>query len=457
MTITPTPIFQHSDIAKFVHSGKSATFSPARVSQLIVVMIAATCGCVTTADTGIQIDQALTPAPRPLCGRLSEYRGLPVLELWGTPEQAGYAHGYLLAESIVSLIDGYMLDPKIMPNPQVYETLLIPAVHRQFVWTAAQESELAAMTDGMRARLGSERLRSKMLERALKLDDLMAANVLADWFGMMCSSFSAWGALTADGQTLTARNLDFPSTDLMARLQLVVIRHGYNGEKATIGVSWPGLIGIYTGMNSAGISMLMHDAAGLPPSENIGFTPRSLILREALTRARAGHLAGDALEVFQKRRVIVGNNIHVSAPRTPGLPPAVVFEYDANGQNQGVTKRGPQTSGNAPIDAVWCTNHMRLRKAPRECWRYQQLEESFARLKSNAEKLTPATALELIRGVAQNITLHSVCIVPHTKTMYILVPAVDPQTVEFKLDEWLRRPTERPQQQNQNPPTGGRP
>ncbi|MBN2445887.1 MAG: hypothetical protein JXO22_04135, partial [Phycisphaerae bacterium] len=50
---------------------------------------------------------------RPICGRLSEHDGLSVLDLWGTPAEAGYAHGYLLAERIVPLFDGYVLDPHL--------------------------------------------------------------------------------------------------------------------------------------------------------------------------------------------------------------------------------------------------------------------------------------------------------------------------------------------------------
>ena len=36
-----------------------------------------------------------TASPPNLHGRLGQYEGLPVLVLWGTPAEAGYAHGYL--------------------------------------------------------------------------------------------------------------------------------------------------------------------------------------------------------------------------------------------------------------------------------------------------------------------------------------------------------------------------
>ncbi len=382
-------------------------------------------------------DPAQAPS-EPLCGRLSKHEGLRVLELWGTPAQAGYAHGYLLAEEIVRLFDGYVLDKRIVPGPQLYEALLVPAVRRQFVWSPAHEGELEALARGIRDRIGAENLRSEVLDRELKIEDLLVANALADWFGMMCSTFSAWGPLTADGQTITARNLDFPSTDTMRQAQLVVVYRGDGKRLPWIGVSWPGMIGVYTGMNSAGVTMLVHDAAGLPPSEVTGFTPRALVLREALEQATARDFIEQVQRVFQSRRVLVGNNIHVSGPRLDGRPPAAVFEYDGNARNAGVTTRLPDPSADG-IGVLWNTNHLRLRRPPRECWRYEELGEQLGRRASSGQKLDPTAALALISRVRQDTTLHSVCFVPHKKTMCVSIPAVNDRVVELNLNKWLER------------------
>jgi hypothetical protein len=377
---------------------------------------------------------------QPLCGRLTNCEGLTVLELWGTPEQSGYAHGFLLAEEIVRLFDGYVLSRKVMPNPQVYELMFVPGVRRQFVWSPACERELKALAQGIQDRLGADKLRSEVLDRPLKLEDLMVANALADWFGMTCSTFSVWGPLSADGQTITARNLDFPSTSIMERQQLVVIRRGEGKTRSWIGVTWPALIGVYTAMNDAGVTMLVHDAPGLSPSEAVGFTPRSLTLREALERASPESFVSDVRRVLESRRVMVGNNIHVSGPLTDREPPAVVFEYDANAQSAGVTLRTAETSGAAVKNALWCTNHLRLRRPPQECRRYELLEQRLTHMTRSSEKLDPSSALRLIRAVKQDMTLHSVCFVPHRKTMYVDIPAISEAVVEFNLEEWLKRP-----------------
>ncbi|MBU0641096.1 MAG: hypothetical protein KKB50_19730 [Planctomycetes bacterium] len=378
-------------------------------------------------------------APSTVSGRLTRHQGLPVLELWGQPEEAGFAHGYLLAQDILRLVDEYALHESVVASPQVYETMLMPGIRRKFTWPRAAEEELAAVLAGMRARIGAERCRSERLGRPLRVDDLMITNALADWHGMLCSTFSAWGALTEDGQTITARNLDFPSTPTMRKEQLVLIYHGGRHRKSWIGVTWPSLIGVYTAMNSDGVSMLMHDAGGLPPTHADGFTPRSLILREALEAAQAETFVADVRRALTGRRVMVGNNIHVSAPVREGRPPAVVFEYDANSREDGVTERFARHNDAALPNALWCTNHMRLRRAPRECERFARLEAALSAAARAGSRIGPATAQDVIGRVRQDTTLHTAVFWPARRTMHVSIPSVSDLVVEFKLDEWLAR------------------
>jgi hypothetical protein len=359
-----------------------------------------------------------------------------------------------MAEDIVRLVDEFMLDPRIINNPAMYEAMLIPTVRRQFVWTDSQQAELNAILDGVKDRLG-DRARSKRLDRELVVEDLMAGNTLADWFGMFCSTFSVWGALTADGQIITARNLDFPSTAALKHLQIVVIRHGAGEARSWGGVSWPGMIGAYTAMNSDGVTITMHDAHGLKPTEAIGFTPRSLILREALENASPESFIDDVAAVFRKRHVAVGNNIHVSGPRRDGHQPAAVFEYDANAESgDGFAVRTADSNGVAVSDALWCTNHHRLRQPPQKCWRYQRLADRLTRASRSGAKIDPKGAIRLAREVKQDTTLHTVCFVPARTTMYVLIPSVCDNIVEFELKDWLNRPTAS-DPSSENRPTGG--
>lgn len=370
-----------------------------------------------------------------------------MLVLWGDAQQAGFAHGWLLADRIAALIDDFVLDPRILPSTYVYETLVLPAARGRFEWREPCERELAAMLAGARERLGPGGFRSKRLERELTLEDLLVANTLADWMGLFCSSFSAWGELTRDGQTLTGRNLDYPSTTAMEEAQLIVVRRAHGGERGWVGVGWPGAIGVFTAMNADGVTIMMHDAPGLPASETEGFAPRSLALREALEAAAGETFQRDVERVLEKRRTLVGNLVHASAPRAADRDrsAAVVFEYDGNRKDSGVTARTP--ADNAPpaeLDALWCTNHMCRRDAPSSrtsrstTQRFDALRDELGRRADERTPLDAAAALELIRRVRQRITLHTVVFEPARRRMHVLIPRLSAEPVAIDLAGWLR-------------------
>jgi hypothetical protein len=378
--------------------------------------------------------------PAGLCGRLGDCGGVPVLEVWGTPEQEARAHGYLMAERILDLFDGYVLDESMLASPVLYESILVPGVRRQFEWPAEREKELRALLAGMQERLGADAVRSKKLNRALRVEDLMIANALADWFGSLCSTVSVWGALTPDGQTITARNLDYPSAGGMAAGQVIMIYRGDGHCRPWAGVGWPGLVGVYTGMNDGGVTIAMHDATGRPPAQTEGFTPRSLILREALEAASPESFVADVRAVFRRRHVMVGNNIHVSAPRRGREPAAVVFEYDANAFEDGVTVRRATDNPTPLADAIWCTNHMRLRKEPVKSRRFARVQKRLANLAGEKETLDVDEAMKLIHSIRQKTTVHSVVFEPATRVMHVHIPAAREQAVTLRLAEWLARP-----------------
>ncbi len=374
-----------------------------------------------------------TPDHPGLTGRLGRCQQLRVLELWGTRQQAGYTHGYLLASEIIDLIDGYVLDENIIADPATYETLLVANVDRMFTFSQADREELQAMLKGARARLGDD-FRSARLDRPLDLRDLMVINTIADWFGFLCSSLSVWGSVSTDGELRTGRNLDFPNTPIMARGQIVLFYQADPRNWAA--VSWPGLIGVYTGFSADGITMLMHDANGLAASRSNGFVPRSLILRRALVAARPESFLTDVAAVFRQSPVMVGNNIHVSGP---GDPPAGVFEYDGSPGDDGVTLRLARDNDAHLQSALWCTNHMRSRRAPDPGWRFPRLTRKVNHAAQYEQPISRERLFVLMEEVRQEMTLHTVVFEPRQRTMHVRIPVLSDQTVTFQLDQWWRR------------------
>lgn len=393
-----------------------------RRTLLLTLPLVAAAGC-RAGDPALRVAESTATEH----GRRAVDRGLTLVEVWGTPAQAGYAHGYLLAEQIVALFDAYLLDPRIVPSPERYAQLLEHELPR-FEFAPDHEAELAALLRGMRDRLGPRRVRSQRLGRPLELADLKLMNVYSDIAGLACSTVSLWGPLTANGETLTARNLDFPHTPAGAAGQIILAHYGAGDRQPWVGVTWPGLIGVYTALNGDGVSMLIHDAPAAPGATRQGFTPRSLILRRALEQAKARAFTEDVAATLRQHKPAIGSNIHVSVPHNASEPPAAVFEYDAAPLTGGLTIRRPTTPGETPPAALVCTNHYAARTAtPQACPRWDYLHDQVARMQPAGGSVGVARAFELVLRVRQASTLHTAILEPATRRMWVHLPAVTGQ------------------------------
>lgn len=408
-------------------------------------------------------------------GRRFEIDGLPAVEVWGTPREAGFAQGYLLAEETVRIFDSFVLAPQISRSPATYEQMLKPGVQRMFRWSDPARDELEGIVAGVRAKLG-ENARSRKLDRELTIEDLQVANTLSDWRGIMCSTVSVWGDLTTDGRTLTARNLDYPIAGEVDKAQLILIHRGENPDTDAggwVSVTWPALVGVYTAMNAEGVCVSIHDARGLPANaaEPGEYFTRPLVLRDALEHARAPSFADDFRRLLADRPVVCGSNIHISGPllSTPAIAPsdatrvapAVVFEWDGNRKEHGLAMRvggsnraivgddgpgrprGPAadpasaSDADAALPCLFCTNHMRSRSEPTKCGRYAKLNDAVREKADAHEKYDAAGALGLIRSVANETTQHSVVFMPDARRMLVLIPALRDKPVELDVAKLL--------------------
>ena len=278
--------------------------------------------------------------------------GFPILFLKGTHKERGEAHGRLHASGIL-----WILDEALIP---AMHKLVAGAWERKYVkesaafaFPARYEEELAAMMDGIRAAIPAKEGRMlKSLNREISLADLKALNCLSDILGGGCSSFSAWGARTADGAPIVARNLDYYAFPIAAKALLVAVEPAEKDLKATIDVLMPGFIGVGTAMNSDGAFLALHDERGLQGTAKSGWVPRSLALRTAIEGATGAAAVADVAASLKGLPVRMGNNIHVVGTRGP----TAVLEWDGHSKDGGVTSRGPEGR-----ESLVCTNHYCLR------------------------------------------------------------------------------------------------
>src|SRR5262245_10886642 len=297
--------------------------------------------------------------PAHLCGRLEHVDRLPVLYLWGTPQQRGAAQGYLLAADIHAMLTEYLEDEHLSGGPRVYENVTIRLVTSAALQRGPRiDEELRGMIAGVKARLGEKGMRVEALNRPIGIQDLIAVQSASDSPPLGCSSFAAWGHMTKDGRTLAARNLDWFAAKCLVDHRVLVVRapDPKAGRLGWASLTWPGAIGCYTGMNEEGVTMCIHDVPTGMPRVGLAMMPRPLALREAIELSHASTAFDDIPAVLRRQKIMMATNVPVAAPSSAGGAASAVFEYDGwGGKDAGVTMRRPDSQHEWQI----CTNHYR--------------------------------------------------------------------------------------------------
>jgi hypothetical protein len=121
-----------------------------------------------------------------------------------------------------------------------------------------------------------------------------------------CSAFAAAGPATADGHTIVGRNFDAELGETFDRDKTVTLYRPSEGIPFA-SVAWPGLTGVVTGMNLAGVWVSVNGArAGDPRTDG---TPLVLILRDVLEHART---VDEAIRVARRHTPMVSHMVLVA-------------------------------------------------------------------------------------------------------------------------------------------------
>jgi hypothetical protein len=316
-------------------------------------------------------------------GRFYETEGVRVLELWGTPRERGFAHGYLLAEDIVKGGNsGFAFVEQRQPGK--YQTRVLPLAGMGFKFSKSEEEELAGILAGIKARLEPEERKMEALGRELSIADLKALNTFGDWYALGCSSAAVWGGLTEDGTPAVARNFDFMGLPIIQQGQFLVVVAPGPGEKDAhgfVGMTHPGSIGAVTALSAEGVFASIHDVPvkATPKDFMQGNVPRLVAIRRIVAALPAKGAVEAAAASCKSWNTLFGNNFLVATPEPGDGLPAGVIEYDTREElDGGAVLRAPETGPEGErLPFVVCSNHHRLRDTGR-CGRYRTLTEACA-------------------------------------------------------------------------------
>lgn len=307
-------------------------------------------------------------------GTLSTQGGVPVLRVWGTPREMGHAHGYLLRDRIVAVIDGYALDA--VPPATLAAAGAVLARSAAIAPSLREEAEgiIAGMRDAGGARIDR-------LDRELEVADLLALNAMTDLIAVGCSSVSAWGDAIAGEGPVVVRNLDWSDdAELLANQIVVVTMPSDPQRQPLVSIGFAGYIACLSCVNEAGVTALFNmgygDGAAGPTAMLSGFAPANLLVRDAIERRDVdgdGRSSGDDVEQSVRAASHVGSWIlHVVEPKAE--VPARVLEVESDGV---VTRRpGADALGDELLAA---TNHLRAKAEPRACSRYDRIATAARR------------------------------------------------------------------------------
>jgi tetratricopeptide (TPR) repeat protein len=141
-----------------------------------------------------------------------------------------------------------------------------------------------------------------------------------DKFLAGCTAFGATTRATGAGQVLLARNFDFEAGAAFDA-EKVVIRLQPGSGHAFLSVAWPGMFGVVSGVNDAGVGVVL--LAGHSVDQPGVGTPVSVVARQVLEQAGTLDQAVGiirAAQVFVSETFLVGSgaeNAFVAVEKTP--------------------------------------------------------------------------------------------------------------------------------------------
>jgi hypothetical protein len=285
--------------------------------------------------------------PQAVRDRLRLVGSVPVLRLSGTPREMGYQHGAALKAQIRFL------------HREYYEAMVERVVGE------AGLNEWAKAAEPFIPEAYREEMRGLAEGSGLTYDEVLVINTMVDRFqNVLCSTVAASGDATKDGEVYFGRNLDFPGRNILQRATVVLVFEPEGGTPLAA-VTWPGLLGVLSGMNGngvAGATMQIHKGRELRPG-----LPYMLMYRQALEGARTKE---DVFASISKAKRTCPNNFMV----VDATGAADAIEYDPESVVRRQAEAGCLSSTN-----FYVSDEMRDRCLPMGKERYETLAAFLAR------------------------------------------------------------------------------
>lgn len=239
-----------------------------------------------------------------------------------------------------------------------------------------------------------------------------------------CSSFAVHGSSSAGGELLIGRNFDFHAGDAFAENKVVLFVKPDSGYRFA-SVSWPGMMGVVSGMNEKGLTVTLNAAKGRLPLSSA--MPVSLLARMILQYASD---MDEALAIARAHSTFVSESFLIGSA--------------ADGC-AAVIEKTPQRTELYSVagERLVCTNHYQSQAFADDRYNVENMASSDSRYRHERlcelieehAPLTPAACAEILRdrfgkggadiGLANEKSInqfaahHSVIFSPSTLRMWV--------------------------------------
>jgi len=319
-------------------------------------------------------------------GHVQVIDGKPILTVWGTHAERGYAQGYLKGVEGKEMFDDYIVGYCCGGSMLTYYFMRLHYTNNYAV-DAKYQAEVDAVLQGM-SDAGISLYNSTLL-RNIDATDMLVANAIVDLSTLAsaapfaCSSMSSWGGSTIadpfiDGHLLVTRLLDWSRHPTLTDNPLLTVHFPSEpDEQPWISIGYSGLFGALSAISESGVSAYLNmgnneSSAGGAPYHPILLTVRNGI-EGADYDASGQHAPADVVAAVSDRARNIDTIVHVTKDDGVGSRPIVI---ESNNE-AGVAVRDASDNTAVPGEHLVATNHFRTLYPPVYCYRYDGLVDSL--------------------------------------------------------------------------------
>jgi len=351
--------------------------------------------------------------------------------LSGSPREIGREHGRRLSIEITALLETFLRQ-----SAKVFET---------------PYEEILRRVKGFEKHIDPEYLEEMhgiACGAAVEYDDILALNTFFDtdsistYQSTTCINLVAFGPATAEGHLLHGRNLDFPSTEACQNAARVFEYRSQTGN-SFLSACWAGIAGVFTAMNSAGLTVTEVGAWDRDVSWD--GMPLVFLLRKIM---QYGNSLEDAFEIARMTPKTAGFNLTVTDWR---VPEAIAIEISANAATRRKSRRSllvvsdnrmaPKLMSKDLVPPSAVSRYIRMCDLAERNYGHIDLRTMRDILRDRYDALLRRESLTY-NSICNTGTLQSVIFEPHDLAAWVsqsTLPAPDGIFIRYTLDSAMHR------------------